>query len=563
MGNLEDANGSNGQRDAADAGSIDEESSEFELNPLKRLDTRLQELTPRIVVTPALVVINLVVFLIMVAAGVGVLSPNGLELLDWGADYGPKTTGGEWWRLLTSNYLHAGIIHIAFNMWILVDVGRRVERMVGSFGFFVMYTVSGLLGSIASIAYDPSTVSVGASGAVFGIFGCLLGVVVRQKDTLELSALKPIGRNALIFIGYNAVFAFQVEGIDVAAHLGGLAAGFICGLVLALPLEISAKAKRNVRALALIGVGTAVTVVLANVLPGEMADYLGEFSRFVNAEQEVIAVESDAIAKVQSGELLDGQYAEIISERILPTWSEAVERFEMVDLSHVSADQREVHSRLVSYGHLRAEGWQLMEEGLVENDVGKMDSARRKQAEAMAVAKEETYTPPPTVSDSLEEACSGGKAEACHTLGLMWHSGNGTSVDEAKARIYYEKGCNGGYPLACANLGLLWANGQGGPKDPVKARALYEEGCQGGFVCNNLAILWEEGEGGPEDATRARVLYQKACDGGDSLGCHNLGRMWEYGRGGPKDPAKAQALFATACNGGVQVACEELNADPK
>ena len=96
-------------------------------------------------------------------------------VLEWGANFGPKTMDGQWWRLFTSMFLHFGIIHIGFNMWVLWNVGRLVERLVGNFGFALLYVVSGLLGSVASLAWNPTTISAGASGAVFGVVGALIG----------------------------------------------------------------------------------------------------------------------------------------------------------------------------------------------------------------------------------------------------------------------------------------------------------------------------------------------------------------------------------------------------
>jgi rhomboid protease GluP len=532
--------------------TTDEELVEF--SPIKKLDAHLKVLTPRIWVTPTLVLVNLVVFTIMVASGVGFLSPSGLELLVWGADYGPKTTSGEWYRLWSSNYLHAGIIHIAFNMWILVDAGRRIERMVGSFGFFVMYTVSGILGSVASIAVNPAVISVGASGAVFGVFGCLLAVIARQRNTLELSALKPIARNAAVFIGFNVLFGLQMEGIDLAAHIGGLVAGFLCGLILAIPLEESATKKRTPRALALIAAGTAFTMGSAFLLPRDMADFWGEFQRFVDVEEEVVAIESEM---VNSGELSDEEYARMITEQILSRWRQATKQLENVDLSQASTEQQDIHSRLITYAHLRAEAWQLTADGVTENDYGKLSAARIKQAEALAHIEQKDFVPPPTILEAMEAACQGGDAGSCESAGMMLATGNGSSPDAAKARILYDKACNGGSTTGCASLGLMFANGEGGTKDPTKARSLYEKACLNGssMACNNLGQMWEAGNGATKDLTKARQFYEKACDGDELVGCSNLGMCWRYGRGGPKDLAKARALYEKACAGSYAPSC--------
>src|SRR5215207_9280572 len=99
----------------------------------------LRELTPRVFVTPALVAINIVVFVAAVLSGVHIMNPSTGDLLKWGADFGPNVLAGEWWRTFTCTFLHIGVIHIAMNMFILATVGPFVERLVGNTGFLVLY----------------------------------------------------------------------------------------------------------------------------------------------------------------------------------------------------------------------------------------------------------------------------------------------------------------------------------------------------------------------------------------------------------------------------------------
>jgi len=123
---------------------------------------------PRVFVTWVLIAINLAVFVLMVIRGVGLMDPSIDSLLKWGADFGPLTTHGQWWRMLTSTFVHVGILHIAMNMYILLVSGPFVERLYGNVGFAVLYLLSGLGGSLVSLAWHPMLVSAGASGAIFG-----------------------------------------------------------------------------------------------------------------------------------------------------------------------------------------------------------------------------------------------------------------------------------------------------------------------------------------------------------------------------------------------------------
>jgi len=348
---------------------------------------RLRELTPRIYATPALVAINIVVFVVMIASGVSAMSPGVPELLDWGANYGPWTTDGQWWRLLTCTFVHAGILHIAFNMFVLADVGRRVERLVGSAGFLAMYLVSGLLGSVASIAVNPTVTSVGASGAVFGVLGCLLGFLVLQRGSISPEALKPMGRDAAAFVLYNVVFGLGHEGIDMAAHMGGLAAGFVCGLVLALPLDETAKPRRRSRALATLALGGAALAVGAALLPASPTDFQGEVRRFSKVENSVVTSINDVMERAQKGELTDPEAVEILQRDVLAPWRGALERWRAMDLDGLSDQEREAHASLLHYATLRAEAFQLLIEGVEEQDEAKIEAANKKAAEAAALVE--------------------------------------------------------------------------------------------------------------------------------------------------------------------------------
>jgi rhomboid protease GluP len=135
----------------------------------------LAKLTPGATVTTVIVAANVLVFAVMAVAGVSLLHPLPASLLKWGGNYGPATLHGEPWRLATSMFVHGGLLHLAMNTWVFWYVGRLVERLLGPLAFSAAYLLAGLAGSIASLAVHPATVSVGASGAIFGLFGVLAG----------------------------------------------------------------------------------------------------------------------------------------------------------------------------------------------------------------------------------------------------------------------------------------------------------------------------------------------------------------------------------------------------
>jgi rhomboid protease GluP len=194
---------------------------------------RLHQATPRTWVTPILIALNVAVWLLNIASGMSPMSPRAGELLLWGANHLPLTVHQPW-RLITATFLHGGLIHIAFNMWVLWDTGRLAERFYGNGQFALIYVVAGLAGSIASLFFSARTgVSVGASGAIFGVVGCLLAAIFTKASKLPPGLMASMRSSMLLFVAYSMVMGFFVGFIDNAAHIGGLVGGFLMGIVLA------------------------------------------------------------------------------------------------------------------------------------------------------------------------------------------------------------------------------------------------------------------------------------------------------------------------------------------
>jgi membrane associated rhomboid family serine protease/Flp pilus assembly protein TadD len=198
---------------------------------------RLEALTPRVWVTRAIVGLNALVFALMVASGVSLMDPTVPDLLAWGANFGPATTGGEWWRLLTAAFIHIGALHIALNMWCLWGAGDLAERIYGNAAFAVLYLQSAVGGSLVSLLVESGRASAGASGAVFGVYGALLSVLALNKGAIPPQVFRNLAKGTVGFVLFNVWFGLSLEGIDNAAHLGGLATGFVAGWCLRRPLD--------------------------------------------------------------------------------------------------------------------------------------------------------------------------------------------------------------------------------------------------------------------------------------------------------------------------------------
>ncbi len=180
-------------------------------------------------ITPILIYINIGVYLLMALSGLGFLSFKGEDLYNWGANYGPSTKDGQWWRLLTSMFLHGGLMHLMANMYGLLFVGIFLEPLLGRTKYLLGYLVTGLIASVASIWWYEATVSVGASGAIFGLYGIFFAFLLLKIFPPDFA--KSFLASTAVFIGFNLLMGLK-GGIDNAAHIGGLLSGFIIGLAL-------------------------------------------------------------------------------------------------------------------------------------------------------------------------------------------------------------------------------------------------------------------------------------------------------------------------------------------
>jgi rhomboid protease GluP len=209
-------------------------------------------------VTTTLLAINVLVFVAMVLCGVPIMSPDTSPLLKWGADFGPLALGREPWRILTSNYVHIGLIHIAVNMWALWQLGRLSERIFGRLAYFLAYTASGIAGSLLSLLLHPEVPSAGASGAIFGLIGALIGALYLGKVPIPPAARKGLLKSLLWTAGINLYLGATIPGIDNAGHMGGLIMGLGIGAVVGRQLMEPAEKRRQHEVLTFLG----VTIVL-------------------------------------------------------------------------------------------------------------------------------------------------------------------------------------------------------------------------------------------------------------------------------------------------------------
>lgn len=343
----------------------------------------LADLTPRVVVTPAIIAANVAVYLWMCLHGTSALGPTPADLLHWGANYGPRTAI-EPWRLFSSMFVHIGLLHIAFNMLVLRDIGRLMERLVGNLGVAALYLTSGLAGSLLAVIVHPYVVSAGASGAIFGLYGGLLGLLASRRLQVPTTVLKGLRSSTLAFVGYNLVFGVVVPGIDLTCHLGGLGAGFLCGLLLAQPLERPSLPWRPVRAAVVAALGVGV-LGASSRLP-RYPDLQAEVANFARAEHDTLFDLKSGFARWQKGTETQRQLAVELRTRIIPPWRAA--RVEFAKVRDLPGPQRQTVKRLVFYIDARLLALDTLEQALSDNDGRRLDQGLAQLSRSEQIAEQ-------------------------------------------------------------------------------------------------------------------------------------------------------------------------------
>lgn len=214
--------------------------------------------------TNVLIGLNVVVFVAAGVSGAGWLEPTGTaEVYLRGANSVAATSHGEWWRLVTSMFLHYGVVHVMLNMWALLQAGHMLEALMGRRLFAVTYFGAGIIGSLASLHFRSGIgFSAGASGAVCGVYGALLGYFLRERASVPKHTFRPMMQSSFFFAAYNLAYGFIHPGIDNAAHIGGFLGGLLLGWLGALP---TAPARRQELAATRFTTAAAVAIGLAAI----------------------------------------------------------------------------------------------------------------------------------------------------------------------------------------------------------------------------------------------------------------------------------------------------------
>ncbi|HTZ20803.1 MAG TPA: rhomboid family intramembrane serine protease [Opitutaceae bacterium] len=352
-------------------------------------------------VTNLIVALNVIVFFVMAGFfGAGWLDVTDLTpYIRYGANNGAATTDGEWWRLLTSMFMHYGIIHLLLNMWALFQVGHLVERLQGRSLYAVTYLASGVGGGFLSLVWHGDKMwSAGASGAVFGVYGALLGHMLKEKQALPRAVFQPLMKSTLTFAGYNLFYGMIHPGIDNAAHIGGVVTGTALGWLSAMPLDASIRASLVNKKLRLAAVALGVIVAIG-VTSAPRFDYsVRDEIRWSDAVKDYVDNESKFVAR-QNAEVTRWQtfgdngasFARIIDDELEPFYRKFGQKIAALALSPGrKTDER--RNTLIKFVQLRLEGYQHLRRALKQNN----------RTEFIAYAELETQAA--TVIQSLEQS---------------------------------------------------------------------------------------------------------------------------------------------------------------
>ena len=277
--------------------------------------------------TYVLIAANVAMFAVELAAGASAVTPTPQKMIELGGNFAPLTLHGEWWRLLSSMFLHYGVIHIGMNMICLYQA-RVVEQLYGKLGYVAIYLVAGLLGGVASLARTTNAVSAGASGAVFGVFGAFGAFLVLRKAAMDEEVWRKTTRQIMTFVGINLVYGMSVPGIDMSAHIGGLIGGFAVGALLL--AGKGAEAQRTGRSLVATVVGIAITVgvLLALKAPTDVTGMIQELDR---VEKATLPVFQSLATRFDDGKVDHSTLAAELERDVIRPWKQIDAKMGTVD----------------------------------------------------------------------------------------------------------------------------------------------------------------------------------------------------------------------------------------
>lgn len=321
--------------------------------------------------TSALILVNIFVFLDMLI-GEGALREEA-TLISWGANFGPRTTNGEWWRLISSLFVHVGYLHLVADVCALLLLGVIAERVLGSVALTTVYFVAGILTSLVSVSGAPVAPNVGASGAVSGICGLLVAtwlwsVVQRSPIDIPLRALKVIVPAIVLLLLYSAT----TQRLGTRVDLAGFMMGFVCGIVLAFGSD---ERKPAVRRVAAVAAATVVLAVAFAVPLRGLSDVRPEIARIIALEDRVAGEYRTAVKRLTEGHIQPRALGDFIERTIAPQFQECRARLKAYE--HVPPEHQPLVTAADEYLRLRSDSWRVRSDALRASNMKALQAADR------------------------------------------------------------------------------------------------------------------------------------------------------------------------------------------
>jgi membrane associated rhomboid family serine protease len=355
-------------------------------------------------VTPALIALNVFLYVSMLRGQGALGDPE--TIVSWGGNFGPRTTNGEWWRLVFSMFLNTGFFQLIINMASLAQIGLILERVVGRAAFASVYFAAGIFGSLLSLSSYPVNVSAGPSAAIFGLYGLLAAVLlwgfINRRPapdtdaeivdeicgpllTIPMMVVKRLAPAAFLFLLYNL---FN-ESIGAGAELAGMLVGGVAGSVLAKGTsEAESPAPRVAATMAVVAV-----IALATAVPLRgIADIRPEMANIVDVETRTAKNYQTAVEQFQKGRLTAEGLAQTIDRNILPELAKTDARIK--SLSHVPTEHQQFVTDAEEYLRLRTQSWLLRAEGLRRTNtvtLRKVTKTERESDESWRIRAESQY----------------------------------------------------------------------------------------------------------------------------------------------------------------------------
>ncbi len=332
-------------------------------------------------VTPILIYINIIVFILMVLSGVNFMEPDNESLLAWGANFRPSTMDNEIWRLFTCSFLHIGILHLLMNCYALLYIGVLVEPYLGRLRFTVAYILTGLVASVTSLWWHDYIISAGASGAIFGMYGVFLALLLTNyiKKEQRMPLLTSVG----IFVLYN-LFSGMEDGIDNAAHVGGLVSGLLIGFAMIPGIRNTESAVPGRRTLAMVCalVLGFVCIVYTNI-PNDISRYEKMIKTWSKNEETALNLYN----------LPDTTPNDIFLDEInygISKWNENISLLKTMQKLDISEELKSRNRKLLRYCELRLANYILFKKTFETGvqDTIYNDEIQKKDREIEIVLKE-------------------------------------------------------------------------------------------------------------------------------------------------------------------------------